>query len=140
MLMEGYTQVKFFNIDLCFLIIKLFVFERLLVQIMKKKNHGVIRAFTMVSQIGISFITPIGLCVIAGYYIDRHFHTSCWFIILFFLGVLAAFRNVYILTKGFYEMDLKRENEELEYWKHLTTEDKSSKNGSVSDNDNADEE
>lgn len=106
---------------------------------MKKKNHGVIRAFTMVSQIGISFITPIGLCVIAGHYIDKHFHTSYWFIILFFLGALAAFRNVYILTKGFYEMDLKRENEELEYWKRLTTGDKSSKKSSESGND-ADEE
>lgn len=106
---------------------------------MKKKNHGVIKAFTMVSQVGISFITPIGLCVIVGHYIDRYFHTGFWFIILFFLGVLAAFRNVYILTKGFYEKDLKRENEELEYWRRLTTEDKSSKKDSISDNDTDEE-
>lgn len=92
---------------------------------MKKESQGVIRALSMVTQIGCSFIAPIGLCVIIGYYLDKHFRTSFWFIILFFLGVLAAFRNVYILTRNFYEKDLKRENEELEYWKHFTKEDKS---------------
>ena len=106
---------------------------------MRKDNRNVMKAFTMVSQIGISFITPIGLCVIIGYYIDNHFHKNYWFIILFFLGVLAAFRNVYLLTKSFYEKDLKKENEELEYWRHLNTKEKSFKKDSVSDN-NTDEE
>ncbi|SET09229.1 AtpZ/AtpI family protein [[Clostridium] polysaccharolyticum] len=101
---------------------------------MKKENRSVFKAWVMVTQVGITFLTPIGLCVIAGYYLDKHFKTSCWFIILFFLGVLAAFRNVYVMTKSFYEKDLKRENEELEYWKHFTTEDKSSWKNSKSEN------
>lgn len=102
---------------------------------MKKENRSVLKALTMVSQIGMSFITPIGLCVMVGYYLDNHFHKNYWFIVFFFLGVLTAFRNVYFLTKGFYEKDLKKENEELEYWKHLTTKDGSLKKDSVSDND-----
>lgn len=96
---------------------------------MKKENRSVLRALTMISQIGMSFITPIGLCVMIGYYLDNYFHKNYWFIFFFFLGVLTAFRNVYFLTKVFYEKDLKKENEELKYWKHLTTKD------SVSDND-----
>lgn len=112
-----------------------------MVQNMENENRKVFKALTMISQVGITFITPIGLCTFAGYYIDNHFHTSYCFIILFFLGVLAAFRNVYILTKGFYEKDLKKENEELEYWKLLTAEEKSSKAKSVNDNqNNTDEE
>lgn len=99
---------------------------------MKKENRSTFRALTMISQIGITILTPIGLCVIAGYYLDKHFNKSYWVIVLFFLGVLAAFRNVYYLTKSFYEKDLKQENEELEYWKRFTTEDKSSTKNSKS--------
>lgn len=108
---------------------------------MKNDNRKVFRALTMVTQIGITFITPIGLCTVIGYYIDNHFQTGYWFIILFFLGVLVAFRNVYILTRSFYEKDLKKENEELEYWKRLTSEDKSSKGKSVKNSEkDSDEE
>lgn len=99
---------------------------------MKRESRSVIRALTMVSQVGITFLTPIGLCVIIGYYLDKHFKTNYLFIILFFFGVLAAFRNVYHLTRSFYEKDLKRENEELEYWRQFTTEDKSSRKNSKS--------
>ena len=33
---------------------------------------------------------------------------------------LAAFKNVYILTKSFYEADMKKEHEQLDYMKGLT--------------------
>mgnify|MGYP003297962831 CR=1 FL=1 len=75
---------------------------------MKKENRSVFKAWTMITQVGITFLTPIGLCVFIGYYLDKHFQKNYWFIILFFLGVLAAFRNVYYLTKSFYEKDLKK--------------------------------
>lgn len=104
---------------------------------MKKENHSIFKALTMISQVGITFLTPIGLCVLAGYYLDKYFNKNFWVIVLFFLGVLAAFRNVYYLTKSFYEKDLKQENKELEYWKHFTKEDKpadaNGKNGKDTD-------
>lgn len=99
---------------------------------MKKEDRSVFRAMTMISQVGITILTPIVLCVVVGYSLDKHFQTNLWFIILFFLGVFAAFRNVYYLTKSFYEKDLKKENEELEYWKHFTTEKKTLKRNSKS--------
>lgn len=96
-------------------------------EVMKKENRDVFKAFTLVSQIGINVITTIGLCSISGYYLDKHFKTNCWFIILCVLGVITAFRNIYYLTRGFYAKDLKREEEELQYWKELKKNSSSEK-------------
>lgn len=109
-------------------------YQEILEHKMKRESRSVLKALTMISQVGITFLTPICLCVIAGYYLDKHFKTHYIFIILFFLGVLAAFRNVYYLTKSFYLKDLKRENEELEYWRHFTAKGQSSKEDSRSEN------
>ena len=43
------------------------------------------------------------------------FHTQIWFLIMIVLGVGAAFRNVYYLTKSFYSEDMKKEHERLQY-------------------------
>ncbi|SFR62799.1 AtpZ/AtpI family protein [Anaeromicropila populeti] len=83
---------------------------------MKKKDREVIHAFLMITQLGLTFITPIGLCSILGYYLDQWMKTGFWFIVMFFVGVLAGFRNAYHLTKGFYTKDLQREKEEQKYW------------------------
>jgi F0F1-type ATP synthase assembly protein I len=48
-------------------------------------------------------LVPIFLCSFAGLYIDRKFGTVYWFVLLFFVGALAGFRNVYILAKKIYE-------------------------------------
>ena len=54
----------------------------------------VFRSLAMVSQLGISVMTPIFLCISAGYYVDTHFETET---MLFFLmiGVLAGGRLGY---------------------------------------------
>ena len=86
---------------------------------MKNERRDILKAFAMISQLGLTFVTPIGICIIAGHYLDKAFGTSCWFIILFILGVLAAFRNAYQITKTFYHKDLLKEKKELEYWDNL---------------------
>ena len=45
-------------------------------------------------------IVPILLCTFAGIFLDRLFSTSFIVIILFFLGALAGFRNIYVFAKG----------------------------------------
>ncbi len=50
-------------------------------------------------QFSINMLVPIGLCSFIGYWIDDKLGTSCFFVILFFLGALAGFRNIYILVK-----------------------------------------
>ena len=49
-------------------------------------------------------IVPILLCTFAGIFLDRLFSTSFIVIILFFLGALAGFRNIFIFAKN---MDTK---------------------------------
>ncbi len=44
-------------------------------------------------------IVPILLCTFAGIFLDRWLGTSFIVIILFFLGAMAGFRNIYIFAK-----------------------------------------
>lgn len=67
-----------------------------------KYRKNVYHALTMITQFGINMLVPIFLCSFAGIYIDKRFGTSCWMVILFFIGALAGFRNVYIFAKKIY--------------------------------------
>lgn len=68
-----------------------------------KRNNSVIQSFAMVTQFGISMLVPIFLCAFLGWYLDEKLGTSYLFIILFFVGALAGFRNIYIMSKKIYE-------------------------------------
>lgn len=63
----------------------------------------------MISQFGINMLVPIFLCSFLGIYIDKKIGTSYWFIILFFVGALAGFRNVYIFARKIYTMKGERD-------------------------------
>lgn len=86
---------------------------------MKKKERTIIRCLAMISQIGISMMVPMFLCAAIGWWLDRQFHTQIWFLIMLFMGIGAAFRNVYILTKSFYSEDMRKEHERLKYIQDL---------------------
>jgi F0F1-type ATP synthase assembly protein I len=85
----------------------------------KSDNKTVLKAFGMVSQVGITMLAPIFLSVYIGMKLDDWFDTGYLFIVFLLLGVLAAFRNVYLLMRKFYAKDLKREEEELRYFAEL---------------------
>lgn len=87
-----------------------------------KKDKNVIKALALVSQLGISMMVPILLCIFIGYQLDKHFQTKFWFILFMVLGVLSAFRNVYYMTKQFYAKDKAREDAELKYIEDLKRE------------------
>lgn len=82
----------------------------------KKK---VFRSFTMITQISISVLVPIFLCVWIGIWLNWLLHTEVAFLVMLLLGIGAAFRNVYIVTRSFYAKDMKREHEQLEYIQRL---------------------
>ena len=65
---------------------------------MKDENREVLKMLALISQLALSMMVPIFLCVYLGYYIDEKFHTS-FFIPLMILGILAGVRNCYILIK-----------------------------------------
>lgn len=87
---------------------------------MKDKGHKkVFRSFVMVSQIGISMMVPIFICVALGVWVNRLTGTQIWFVVMLFLGIGAAFRNLYTITKSFYSADMKKEHERLRYMQEL---------------------
>lgn len=84
-----------------------------------KKKSGIARSFMMISQISISMLVPIFLCLFFGIKLNEWLEVK-WFVPLFlFLGMGAAFRNVYYLTKNFYAKEKKKEDEELAYIENL---------------------
>lgn len=61
-------------------------------------KRSVFRSLTMVTQLGFSVVTPILLCVFAGYQLDTRFGTKSM-IPLLLLGVLAGGRSAWLLAK-----------------------------------------
>ena len=85
---------------------------------MGKKNK-IARSFLMISQISITILVPVFLCVFVGVWLNERFSTVYFVPVFLFLGFGAAIRNVYYLTKSFYSKDKKIENEKLAYIENL---------------------
>lgn len=79
----------------------------------------IIRSFAMVTQISVCMMVPIFLCAWIGVWLNRLLHTDIAFVIMLVVGIGAAFRNVYIITKSFYMADMRKEHEQLEYLQSL---------------------
>jgi F0F1-type ATP synthase assembly protein I len=75
----------------------------------KKYKSTVYQSLAVITQFGINMLVPIFLCSFVGLFIDKKLGTGFWFVLLFFVGALAGFRNIYILAKKIYEGD-KDEN------------------------------
>ena len=65
-------------------------------------DNSVYKALTFFSQFTINMLVPIFMCSLAGWAIDKWLGTGFFVIILFFIGALAGFRNVFVLAKRVY--------------------------------------
>ncbi len=65
----------------------------------RKLDKSVYKSLALITQFGINMLVPIFLCSFLGLWLDQRFETSWWMIVLFFVGALAGFRNIYILAK-----------------------------------------
>ena len=63
-----------------------------------KGNREVMRSLAMLTQVGLSMLAPVILCVFVGYFLDEKFG---WYttIPLLILGILAGARNSYLLIR-----------------------------------------
>lgn len=68
-----------------------------------KYNRNVYQALMMISQFGINMLVPIFICSFAGMFLDWKFETSFWTVVLFFVGAMAGFTNVFRFAKKIYE-------------------------------------
>ena len=68
----------------------------------KKKpyNRQVFRAAALILQFGINMLVPICLMSAAGVWLDKHFGTNFWMILLF---CMAGGQNVYRMARTIYD-------------------------------------
>lgn len=67
----------------------------------QKDRKNTARLLTMITQFGLNMLVPMCMCFFAGRYLDKHFGTNWITVVLFFVGALAGFTNVYRLAKRY---------------------------------------
>jgi ATP synthase protein I len=73
----------------------------------KEETRKYIKLLALASTMGISMVLAIVIAIAMGYYLDKWFQTSpVFFLIFMILGIVAGFRNIYIIMKRA-EKDLK---------------------------------
>lgn len=80
-----------------------------------RHQKSVFRSLAMVTQLGLSVMTPVFLCVFAGYYIDTHYGTRL-ILPLLVLGVLSGGRCGYVMAKNTFHVNEKQEAAEDAEW------------------------
>lgn len=74
-----------------------------------KYNKNVVRSFAMITQLGLSMLAPVFLCIFLGYLIEDHFQIPA-LVPGIILGVMAGARNTYILAKSVTKDSQKKED------------------------------
>ncbi len=65
-----------------------------------EKTRGYLKLLAHVSSMGLSMVIATVLGLVAGYYFDKWTGTHPWgFFVGLILGVVAGFRNLYIIAK-----------------------------------------
>jgi ATP synthase protein I len=73
---------------------------------MDKNKSDLLRTLGVVSSMGISFVLAISIGVLIGLQLDKKLGTAPWFFYIFLLfGIIAGFRNLYIITKRVIKRD-----------------------------------
>ena len=60
-----------------------------------KYHRNVYKALSLITQFSINMLVPIFGCSFLGIFLDRKLGTKYLMIVLFFIGALAGFRNIY---------------------------------------------
>ena len=76
---------------------------------MNKKHRELVRCLSLVSQLGITMLTPVILCTLLGVWLDNRFSTY-FTLPLLIMGILAGARSAYLLAKKA-EEDEEREDD-----------------------------
>jgi len=65
---------------------------------MDEEKRKLLKTLGVVSSMGISVVLAIAIGIFAGLKLDEWFGTApVFFFIFFFIGIIAAFRNIYII-------------------------------------------
>ena len=69
--------------------------------IRKKKDYTFLRMLALITQLGISMLTCIFLCMLAGKFFSEKLHADWIFLIFLILGILAGFRSCYAIISRY---------------------------------------
>lgn len=75
-----------------------------------RHNKSVMRSLLMVTQLGLSVMVPVFVCILAGYYFDRYAGTRLLLLFLV-IGFLAGGLNAYKIAKATLAMNEREEKE-----------------------------
>nr|WP_300304883.1 AtpZ/AtpI family protein [uncultured Anaerostipes sp.] len=63
-----------------------------------KKYGQIFRMLGLITQLGLTMLTSVFLCMFAGLWIDRKFSTH-FFVVFLILGILGGIKAVYMLIR-----------------------------------------
>lgn len=69
--------------------------------IRKKKDYTFLRMLALITQLGISMLTCIFLCMLVGKFLSERLHADGIFLVFLLLGILAGFRSCYTIISRF---------------------------------------
>ena len=74
------------------------------------KYGPVIKMLSLVTQIGITMLTSVFLCMAIGLWIDKHFSTNL-FLFFLILGIMASIRSMFITLKPLLKGEREKKDE-----------------------------
>ena len=80
-------------------------------EISMHKYGPVIKMLSLVTQIGITMLTSVFLCMAIGLWIDKHFSTNL-FLLFLILGIMGGIRGVYSLIHNILEQEDMEDKDE----------------------------
>lgn len=76
--------------------------------ILLKLDSKAVKGLSLVTQFGLQMAIPIFLCIFIGNFLDNKLGTEVLFLIIFtVIGVLAAFRNMYVVGMRYAKKERK---------------------------------
>ena len=79
-----------------------------------KNQRKVFQAMTLVLQFGLNMIVPIVMCTMFGIWLDEKYDMPWVIVLLFFMGALAGFTNIFKMAKPIMKSDRRKKNDDIQ--------------------------
>lgn len=78
-----------------------------------KEQRKVFQALTLILQFGLNMLVPIAMCMVLGIWLDEKYDIPWIIVLLFFVGALAGFTNIFKMAKPFMKSDRSRRHDDI---------------------------
>lgn len=70
-----------------------------------KNQRKIFQSLSLIMQFGLNMIVPIAMCMAIGVWLDGKYDMPWIIIVLFFVGALAGFTNIFKMAKPLMKSD-----------------------------------